>query len=222
MTGGAERPAIAELVIADDAAAWTELGFAVRDGASHVGSIRLRFAGPVAGEGIVAWSVHGLRSTDLDGLATHLAPEAPPTDHAPAHPNGVLGLDHVVVFTPDLERTNAALERAGLDLRRIREAETPDGPMRQAFFRLHNAVLEVVSGPKVDPGPAWFWGLVAAVADLDAVAARLGDRLGPVRDAVQPGRRIATVRPAAGLGVPLALMTPRPPRAGPPAAERPA
>jgi hypothetical protein len=33
--------------------------------------------------------------------------------------------------------------------------------------------------------------------------------LGDIRDAVQPGRRIATVRREAGLGVPVALMTPR-------------
>jgi hypothetical protein len=50
------------------------------------------------------------------------------------------------------------------------------------------------------------------VTDLDAAAARLGDGLGTPRDAVQPGRRIATARGAAGLGVPLALMTPRPDR----------
>jgi hypothetical protein len=47
------------------------------------------------------------------------------------------------------------------------------------------------------------------VDDLEAAAERLGDRLGRVKDAVQPGRRIATVRREAGLGVPLALMTPR-------------
>jgi hypothetical protein len=47
------------------------------------------------------------------------------------------------------------------------------------------------------------------VADLDAAAERLGDRLGRARDAVQRGRRIATVRPEAGLGPPVALITPR-------------
>ena len=58
------------------------------------------------------------------------------------------------------------------------------------------------------PGaPATFWGLVFVVADLDAAGAVLGDRLGPARDAVQPGRRIATVRREAGLGLPVALIT---------------
>ena len=36
----------------------------------------------------------------------------------------------------------------------------------------------------------------------------LGERVGEVRDAVQPGRRIATLRRSAGLAIPVALMTP--------------
>ena len=36
----------------------------------------------------------------------------------------------------------------------------------------------------------------------------LGERAGEVRDAVQPGRRIATLRRSAGLAIPVALMTP--------------
>ena len=39
-------------------------------------------------------------------------------------------------------------------------------------------------------------------------APRIGDdRIGAPRDAVQPGRRIATIGEGAGLGVPVALMT---------------
>jgi hypothetical protein len=38
----------------------------------------------------------------------------------------------------------------------------------------------------------------------------LGPLLGTVRPAVQPGRRIATLRPEAGVPVALALMTPQP------------
>jgi len=48
-----------------------------------------------------------------------------------------------------------------------------------------------------------------AVADLDACAELLGERLGSIRDAVQPGRRIATVRKSAGLGLPVALISAR-------------
>jgi len=61
-------------------------------------------------------------------------------------------------------------------------------------------------------GDVRFWGLTLVVDDLDAAAERLGGRLGRVKEAVQPGRRIATVQREAGLSVPLAFMTPRPDR----------
>jgi hypothetical protein len=68
-------------------------------------------------------------------------------------------------------------------------------------------ILEVVAHGKIDPGPARFWGITFAVDDLDACAELLGDRLGSIRDAVQPGRRIATVRREARLGLPVALIS---------------
>jgi Glyoxalase/Bleomycin resistance protein/Dioxygenase superfamily len=123
------------------------------------------------------------------------------------HPNGVTQIDHLVVFTPDLERTTDALGRIGVERRRVREVETDDGGLRQGFFRLGEVILEVVEHGKVEPGPARFWGITFAVADLDACAELLGDRLGSIRDAVQPGRRIATMRESAGLGLPVALIS---------------
>jgi hypothetical protein len=45
------------------------------------------------------------------------------------------------------------------------------------------------------------------VGDLDQCAELLGKRLGEIRDAVQPGRRIATVPGSAGLGLPVALIS---------------
>jgi hypothetical protein len=143
----------------------------------------------------------------LDGLATGLvAPD--PAEQPAAHPNGVTGVDHLVVFTPDLARTTAILEAAGLDLRRVREPSEPGPPVRQAFFRLGEPILEVVEDPSRREGPASFWGLTLAVTDLEATAALLGERLGELHDAVQPGRRIATVRRSAGLGLPVAMISP--------------
>ena len=115
-------------------------------------------------------------------------------------------MDHVVVFTPALGRTIAALEEAGIELRRVREPSEPGPPVHQAFFRLGEVILEVVERPKGDGGAA-FWGITLAVADIDASADLLGDLLGNVHAAVQPGRRIATVRREAGLGVPVALIS---------------
>jgi hypothetical protein len=114
-----------------------------------------------------------------------------------------------VVATPDVGRTVAALEATGMVLRRERRAGSPERPLRQAFFRHGEAVVEVVGPPEPGgPGPARLWGLTVTLADLDALAARLGSRLGTVRPAVQPGRRIATLRPGAGSSVRLAFMSP--------------
>jgi hypothetical protein len=144
-------------------------------------------------------------SSRVDGLL-----EASPGPFQPGgtpHPNGALLIDHVVVLTPDLERTTRALALIGVEQRRAREVETDEGRLRQGFFRLGEVILEVVAHPRVEAGPARFWGITFTVEDLDRCAELLADQLGSIRDAVQPGRRIATVRTSAGLGLPVALMS---------------
>jgi hypothetical protein len=126
----------------------------------------------------------------------------------------VVAIDHVVAFSPNLDRTVAALEAADLDFRRLREEPTPGGAQRQAFFRMAEVILEVIEAPegsriRDDPdGPARLWGLAFLVEELETVAELLGERLGSPRDAVQPGRRIAPLRREAGLGPAVAFMTP--------------
>jgi hypothetical protein len=56
--------------------------------------------------------------------------------------------------------------------------------------------------------PARLWGLAFLVDDLNRTKQLLGDRLGDPRDAVQPGRRIATLKRDAGLSFGCAFMTP--------------
>jgi hypothetical protein len=83
-----------------------------------------------------------------------------------------------------------------------------------AFFRLGEPILEVVEAPEGTSvarnpgGPARLWGIAFLVADMDATGSVLGELLGTPREAVQPGRRIATLRPEAGLGPAIAFMTP--------------
>lgn len=177
-------------------AAWARLGFAVKeDGSARVGGLRV-----VTGADELRVEAAGLGEERPDGLpivATDAAPVEPGD-----HPNGAIAIDHVVAFTDDLDRTTAALERAGAPLRRRAEPR-PGTPM--AFHRLGPLVLELV---QTGARPS-LWGFVVVVADLDAA----GPLLGAPRPAVQPGRRIATVRPEAGLPVALAFMTPQPGRA---------
>jgi len=220
---------IAALTVADEPATWAALGFAVEGGVCRVGGVELRLAGRAAGRGIVRWALRGIASTELDGLPTERAgqDDAPagqddasgerhhaPAGEPPAHANGVTALDHVVAVAPRLDRAVAALQAAGLDLRRVREQPTPAGAPRQAFFRLGAELLEVIQAPDEalarsggPDGPTFFWGLAFRVADLDAALARLGEHASPARPAVQPGRQIATLRRSAGVAVPVALMT---------------
>ena len=193
---------IEELAIGADPTAWRSAGFGVDDGGLRVGSVALRFT---SGEGIAGWRLDQAPPGELDGLPVAPAAEADPRDQP--HPNGVTHIDHLVVFTPELERTTNALAEAGVERRRVRELETDDGTLRQGFFRLGEVILEVVEHGNVEPGPARFWGITFGVADLDACAGLLGERLGSIRDAVQPGRRIATVRRQANLGLPVALIS---------------
>jgi hypothetical protein len=201
-----------EFEVADPADAWTRAGFGVdsdevSESVCRVGGVGIRLVGsdrgaaPAAtsdhGIGIVGWSLGGLPSDgsihDVDGVPTassRKAPAAPGT-----HPNGVIAIDHVVLLSPDLPRTVAALAAVGATPRRERDGELGGRPIRQIFFRFGEVIVEVVGSPETaNEGPSTLWGLTYVVADIDATARRFGDRTTPIKDAVQPGRRITTVR----------------------------
>jgi hypothetical protein len=208
-------PTIDELTIADQPQRWRELGFTVADGLCRLAGVRLRLAGPDAGRGIVGWSLRDLASTELDGLPTSRS-ERPqePAARLVTHANGVLAIDHIVAVSPSLDRSVRALQAAGLDLRRVREQPTPAGAPRQAFFRLGAEILELVQEPEHVAGragaadrPAFFWGLALRTQELERTVELMGENAGSIRPAVQPGRRIATLRRSAGLAVPVALMS---------------
>lgn len=203
-----------ELTVADAPNAWRDCGFEVEGDVFVVGEIRIRLAPEEGGRGLTRWSLRGADALELDGLPTTVS-ERPPPDRMLAHPNGITAIDHVVAISSDLDRTVAALDAAGLDLRRIREEPTPAGAPRQAFFRVGPTILEVVQEPVEaterhgGDRPAFFWGLAFVATDLERTVAHLGeDRVSKIRPAVQPGRQIATLRRGAGLSVPVALMTP--------------
>ena len=201
---------IESITVADPPETWADAGFRVQGETCRIGSIEVRLAGREAGKGLLGWSLRGIESTELDGLVTRQAAGAP-AEPAAVHPNGVVRIDHVVAFTPDRSRTVEALEAAGLDLRRLRDEPTPAGGGFQAFFRLGEAILEVVEAPPGSPvppsAPARLWGLAFLTDSIDRTQQLLGDRLSEPRDAVQPGRQIATLRKHAGLSFGCAFMT---------------
>ena len=207
-------PKVERLDVAGDPDTWRSLGLTVTDDGTIplVGaSIRIVPDDENGSAGIVGWALSGIdtpanaTSIDIDGLTTDVVDAAAPV--YADHPLGASGLDHVVVMTADLERTSGAIaEATGCELKRIREV----GTMRQGFHRIGRGglIVELVERPDLPDGPAGFWGLVLIVADIDAACDLIGAvRISPPKDAVQPGRRIATVRADVGLGLPVALMT---------------
>jgi len=217
---------LTELRVGGSVGVWSRLGFISRAVDSGSGEpehvvvvpglvLRFRDDGAFGPAGLRGWTFAGDHSaglpdadaTTIDGIATvrrdSIVQPAPD-----AHRLGILGVDHVVVMTGSLDRTCAAITDAiGEPLRRIRDA---GNGIRQGFHKSGSIIIEVVERPDlgVHPG-ASLWGLVFTVSDLDEAVSWLGpDVISAPRDAVQPGRRIATVRNEAGLGVPLALMTP--------------
>jgi hypothetical protein len=190
---------IDSIVIADPPEAWAKAGFTVDDdGTCVVGHVKLRLVGRDGDrKRIQSWSLRDIPdATDtIDGLATTSSNDPMP-DPVP-HTNGVELIDHLVILSPDVDRTIAALNACGVETLRTRkiDAEQYGFEARQTFFRLGEVILELIGAdqPQGD-GPAGFFGLAYTVTDIDALPALYGEHLGNIKDAVQPGRRIVTLR----------------------------
>ena len=202
---------------------WELLGLSVSgDTVSLADVLLIADDGP---RGLSAWSFHrdasiddsrgdAVRDVSVDGIPTRLAV----VENGVSRVSGtstigrhvVLGVDHVVVMTDDMARTRAAMEEVlGLPLRRERDL---GGGARQCFYKPDNTVIEVVTNPRNPATGSSLWGLVLSVDDLDGLCADLGpDAVSTPKAATQPGRFISTVRPAVGLGVQVALMSPHVP-----------
>jgi hypothetical protein len=171
----------------------------------------------VSGEtpGLHGWTIDIGRDdvVDIDGIRTTLVSGTQPRQVSSViGRQKVIGLDHVVVNTDDIDRTTQAIT-AALGLKVRRERQLGNGAV-QRFHKLENTIIEVVTGPHITQPGASLWGMVASVDDLFDLAEELGENTtSPPKKATQPGRYISTVRGSVGLGVPFALMTPhvRPP-----------
>ena len=160
---GVSGARVAEVVLADDAATWGALGFAV-DGAVRSRWTAWRCGSPGARRGR---GCSGSRSTARPPARRSTASRgwSPARRRPPAaHPNGVCAVDHVVVRTPSVPRTVRALQDAGLDLRATRDvplAPATGGPLQQAFLLAGACVVEVVGPPApgdAGDGGAALWG----------------------------------------------------------------
>jgi len=197
------------LVIGGAPTGWEAIGFHFsKENRCLLADVSLRIDSTLA-PGLHAWSISEIdaSTTQIDGITTSLATNAATSQVTPNSGFSLLvvGVDHVVINTPNLQRTSDALAQlTGAPLKRTRDA---GNGVTQGFHKLGSVVVELVTMPSMPEGPASLWGFVLNVQDLDGIAAHLGpDVLSPPKPAVQPGRRIATFRSAAALGVPVALM----------------
>lgn len=176
-------------------AALERLGLVVSDDRCRVGEVTLEAA---AGAGILGLDLAG--APGEGPLPLVRVPPAAPVDH----PLGATDVDHVVVLCGDVR---AAITALGAEPRRIDER---DG-RQYGFVLAETALLEFVGPTATNDRPPRLWGLALTVTDLDEAVARLAGACGPPKAAVQPGRRIATVRhEQLGLSVPTVLLSPRP------------
>jgi hypothetical protein len=199
------------LRVADPPEVWTTLGFHVADGRVVVGGVTVELTTEGTG-GVRGWRLDPPWDAPIDGLAPvdeggRTPAASDPADDEPGlHPNAATALDHVVVASPDVERTTAALGAAGIEPRRTIEGARGDRDVLYRFFLLGTCVLELI-GPRTPDGDgrARFVGLAFTTTAID----ELGAIAGEPRPAIQPGRRIATVRRHVGSTVPIAFLSPR-------------
>lgn len=204
-----DQARISELVVGGRAQNWALIGIAFDlIHCASLGDVALRLDTSLE-PGLHSWVLHGadVNVTNIDGVATsHAIGEFQNAASVQADFDlGVIGVDHVVINTPDLMRTSDALTAAtAAPLKRVRDV---GNKMQQGFHRLGSVVVEIVTAPPMHPGPASLWGFVLNVKDIYAVADHVGpDVLSIPKPAVQAGKLIATFRSSVGLGVPLALM----------------
>ncbi len=145
------RPELAALRVPSEPPAWERLGFALVDGAVHLGGVRIVFGDDWG------WELG--------------APDAPDV----AHPNGATGIDHVVLLTDDFDATVERLRAEGLDFRRTRDAG--EG-RRQAFFVLGPCLLEVAGNVE---GGERLWGITLVAPDLAPFGGNPKDAVQPGR-----------------------------------------
>ena len=136
---------------------------------------------------------------------------APASALLAAAPAAVMGLDHVVIRTPDPERAAALYgARLGLDMRLDRSNAAWGA--RLMFFRCGDLIVELAHDLEagVSSGPDRLWGLAWRVPDAESARRRLeaaGLDVSDVRSGRKPGTRVFTVSDKT-CGVPTLVLEP--------------
>ena len=207
---------IDEILVGDPQEAWEAAGFTVDDdGCCRVGAVRVRLVGREAASGSSAGRCAAHPPPRSPTACSTACPPPSPTLRPwtrPCTPTGPPTSTTSSCSPPICLAPPWLLGRIGLEPRGERESDTYGAPMKQVFFRLGEVILELIGQPgSTGEGAPGFFGLAITVDDLDGLAVQLGERLGTIKDAVQEGRRIATLRHRdLGMSVATAFMSPEP------------
>ena len=189
---------VAEIAVADAPEAWARAGFAVdSDDVCRVGGVDIRLARQRPRHRhrrvVVAWPAATARPTT--STASRQRGPARSRRCRPCTRTASPTSTTSCCSRPTWAERSRALAAIGVEPRRERDAQLGGRPIRQIFVRFADVIIEVVGSPDDrGRGPSTLWGITYEVADIDATAAYFGDRTAPVKDAVQPGRRITTLR----------------------------
>ena len=211
-------PTIEELTLADDPQRWSQVGFAVGDGCCVLGEVRLRFVEATDAPGIAGLGAARRRERRAGRAADDPARPAPAggrrgsVGRAPQR----RGRDRPPrrdVARPRSQRRGAAGRRPATAAHP--RAADPGGrpapgvlPPRRGDPRGASRRRTTSSGAGGETrGSSALLGSRAAHAGSGSHRRAARGARGTIRPAVQPGRRIATLRRSAGLAVPLAFIS---------------
>ena len=202
-----------EINLGEDPTRWENIGFVIRNEglgkSTLIGNTRLNFINSPASVGIVSISVAGIVG-NVDSLTFQSPQSISPVLERPAHPNRVNRIDHLVISTPNPGKTTASLNKVGIALSGVRKFGNAPNQTRQSFFWLGDVILELV-GPDegTEGGKPAFWGLALVSSDIYRTSKYLGELCTPVKDAVQAGRKITTIKTRdQSIGTSVAIMSP--------------
>lgn len=190
-------PSVTGLRVPGGSDPWSAAGFSITHGSTDNGTIDLG--------NLTIVPTSGLEEAEL--LTNG---DAPSTMRSTSHPNGIDNVDHLVIMARELDALRAEINESGWTVRRERPTAMAGIDIVQLFVIAGDVLLEMIAPASGTGTVEGVWGLAVTAHDIDSTAAWFGEQCGPVTDAVQSGRRIATLRhEALALPLPIAVMSPR-------------
>lgn len=231
-------PIVRELHIIDQIQHWKRIGFTTQEnGVFNVGAVRLhiqpegtqpegiqqedRRPAGISGISGIGFLNYDKKTTRTDGL--HFWSLANDNEHVrpphgdSKHVNGACKIDHVVLRTTNIDRTNDWLvDQVGLTLRKRTTGIYPGATQlfyRENHFSKDVPIVEVVGPTCVDNSPeetkAYVWGVTFVVPSLVQVRNTIGvDHTSEIKPAKQMGREICVLKKSSNVSTNVAFMTP--------------